>query len=129
MTYALTGLTAGVLNGIENEEMTKDANLFITAIPQADDTGAKIADLFGVTSTIRVSGKFVNGMGSKTPAQFITELRNLCTGAQTTKTFTSDVAGSISSCLVNTLRWRYEEGAPDCVFYDIELVIGDVLGE
>ena len=124
MAYSLTGFTAGSLNGIETEDMNREANLFVQALPKQDY--GVVLNLFGLSITITLSGVFVVGMGGLTCAQFVTELDDSCVGSTETKrTFVSDVAGTITNLQIDSVRWNYKAGEPSMINYDIVLLKGN----
>lgn len=122
MAYGLTGLTAGTLVNITEEDSMKDANLFTQQIPRKDSDQTITLDLFGASRNITLRGNFADGTASVSIATFISQLDGLITGVQTNKTYTSDTSGTTYNVKVQSVRWRFEEGSPKLLRYEISLM-------
>lgn len=116
MTYSLGGLDLGT---ITNEEVNKDSQLFQQPLPKNDSDKLIALDLFGVQKTISISG--VKEGTTSDLQNFISTIQNAINGDQSTIAYTSDLHGPIQ-VLIQNFRWRYEEGSPNMVRYDLSLL-------
>ena len=117
MTYSLTGLSS--MGTVINEESTKDANLFQSAMPGTNSTQAFVLDIMGTFRTITVDGVYTLSDG--TISSFISELDALVNGAQVIRVYHSDKSNANYNVKVLSVKWKGEEGAPTKVDYTIEV--------
>jgi hypothetical protein len=120
MTASLTDMTT--LGIVKTETSTKDSQLFQMPLPRTNSSSSIAMDLFGASRTINIKGKFVDGMSSKTIAQFITELDALIDGEQSTRTYVSDKSGASYTVLISSVDWEASEGEVGAVEYTISMM-------
>lgn len=121
---SFTGLTT--MGKIKSESWTKDAGLFQMPMPASNSDSQILLDIFGTSLNLNIKGTFINGMSSKTCSQFIGELYALVDGAQTAKTYESEMYGTSIIGLVTSVTWDTEAGNPNTVEYTITLTQGSV---
>lgn len=123
MAYSLTGMTS--LGTIQSEDRSKDAQLFQMPLPRQNSQNSVLADIFGVSGTIRISGTFTVSDG--TISTFISQLEGLITGTQTARTFHSDKSNSNYTVLIQTISWKSAEAGVNLVEYEISMIEGSAV--
>lgn len=110
------------LGTVRKEHLNKSANLFFTAMPGSDVSGAIILDLFGVTSDINISGTYTAADGDI--PTFILALENIVNGQQESTTYISGKSGKSYTVYIDSIDWDSEEGNVSAVNYDIVMKQG-----
>jgi hypothetical protein len=118
MTYSISGIAS--LGTVQNEEQTKDAQLFQMALPRNDSNNTIVLDLFGVNKTIRINGVYTGNQAAL--QSFVADLHALAAGTQTTKSYVSDIVPGPTKVMVQSTNFKYEEGAPTIIRWEIIMI-------
>ncbi|MBW2972896.1 hypothetical protein KY346_00715 [Candidatus Woesearchaeota archaeon] len=128
MAYSITNNRGALsLTVLNEEEQFLDAQLMHFPMPASSADNALVFDMFGATSTFTVRGTFT---GTKTECrEFIYHASNPClqaliTGSQSSATYHSDTTNSNYTVKIQSVRWRYLEGNPNTVSWEIALIQG-----
>ena len=111
------------LGDIQNENQNKSAGLFNTPLPYSDSDESLIADLFGASKSVTISGIFV-GANKTQVASFVESIESLNNGQQSGVTFQGDLLSSGITVLIDNFDWNYQKANVNSVEYTLTLKQG-----
>lgn len=114
-----------ILGDIQNENQTKDSNLFIQPLPYSDSEDSLLMDLMGTGRTITLNVKF-KGTTAELKT-FIAAIEGIQDGAQTGSTYVGSLVTTSKTVLIQTFSWDYERGNVGVLNYNITLIEGTAL--
>lgn len=108
------------LGVVQNENSSKESNLFFSPLPYSDSDDAILLDLMGTSRTITINGKFT---GNKTALQTaVGNIESIQNGQQELVEYAGEII--TKNVQIQSFTWDYKEGSPNEVDYTLTLLEG-----
>lgn len=115
----LSGTSLGI---VQREKQAKDSGLTNFPLPRSDSSSSILLDLFGVTRTITLEGRYEGT--TEEIRTFIATIEGYASGTQSGLTFQSDLISSTKTVFIQNFEWAYNEADTSTIQYTLIMLEG-----